>query len=272
MVSVFFNGRLGNNIFQYIFCRVSAVKNNCNFYIPSSVEESNNFYKGISKLLNIKLEDSVSGNLHHWVGNDLFDIDFGKNDGNINRLLGEVNIEDVTDGSFLNGFYQTDSYMIEYETKIKNKWLRFKKNLKDLSKPLLEKYDVDKYCYIHFRGGDYKTIPQFFLPIDYYRESMNHIVSIKNDIKFVIITDDIVEATNFFPEYDVISNQMEIDFYLLSKAKYSIIPNSSFSWWASWLNNDSKIIVAPNRWFNYNKYYGEGFEPPKIKTNKFYYI
>jgi len=272
MVSVYFQGRLGNNIFQYIFCRISAIKKNFEFYITNGVEDSDNFYKEISSRFNIGLENSVIDNPHHWIGDNLFDIDFGKRDKNINKLLGEVNIEEVTDGSFLKGFYQTEEYMLGYEEMIKNDWLPFKKNLKDLSKPLLEKYDVDKYCYIHFRGGDYKTIPQFFLPIDYYRESMNHIVSIKNDIKFVIITDDIVEATNFFPEYDVISNQMEIDFYLLSKAKYSIIPNSSFSWWASWLNNDSKIIVAPNRWFNYNKYYGEGFEPPKIKTNKFYYI
>lgn len=272
MVSVFFNGRLGNNIFQYIFCRVAAVRNNCNFYIPNGLEESNNFYRNISTTLNIKLEDSVDGNLHRWIGDNLFDIDFGKNDGIINRLLGEVNIEDVTDGCFLNGFYQNDSYMIDYEDTIKKEWLPFKENLKELSKLLLEKYDVDKYCYIHFRGGDYKTIPQFFLPIDYYNEAINHITSIKDDTKFVIITDDIIEATNFFPNYDVISNEMEIDFYLLSNAKYSIIPNSSFSWWASWLNNNSEIIVAPNRWFNYNKCYGDGFEPPKIKTNKFYYI
>lgn len=272
MVSVYFQGRLGNNIFQYIFCRISSIKNNCGFYIPNGFDESTNFYQEISSRLNINLEKSVPGNLHYWIGDNLFDIDFGKNDGIVNRIVGDVNIEDVTDGSFLIGFYQTDSYMKDYEVNIKNEWLPFKKNLKYISKPLLEKYDVDKYCYIHFRGGDYKTIPQFFLPIDYYRESINHIMSINNDIKFVIITDDIEEATKFFPEYDVISNKMEIDFYLLSRSKYSIIPNSSFSWWASWLNNNSEIIIAPNRWFNYNKCYGEGFEPHKIKTNKFYYI
>ena len=272
MVSVFFNGRLGNNIFQYIFCRVAAVKNNCNFYIPNGVEESNIFYKNVSKLLDIKLEDSVFGNLHYWVGNDLFDIDFGKNDGKINRLLGEVNIEDVGDGSFLNGFYQTEEYMLVYEDLIKNDWLKFKNTVKKDSTQLLNEYNVEEYCYIHFRGMDYKTIPQFYLPIDYYQNAKEFIKSIKKDIKFVIITDDVDEAKSRFSDCDVINNKMEIDFYLLSNAKYSIIPNSSFSWWASWLNTKSKIIVAPNRWFNYNKHYGDGFEPPKIKTNKFYYL
>lgn len=272
MVSVYFQGRLGNHIFQYIFCRISSIKNNCEFYIPDGLEESGNFYREISLRLNIKLDNSVIGNPHHWIGNNLFDIDFGKKDDNINKLLGEVSIDDVTDGSFLRGFYQTEEYMLGYEEIIKNDWLVFKKSLKELSKPLLDKYDVDKYCYIHFRGGDYKTIPQFFLPVEYYKKCIDYIKDKIPGIKFLVITDDINEANNFFPDFDVISNTSDMDFYLLTQPKYSIIPNSSFSWWASWLNTNREITLAPNKWFNYNKYYGDGFEPPGIRSEKFIYL
>ena len=272
MITTYFNGRLGNSLFQYIFCRISSIKNRCNFYIPNGIEDSNNYYKELSRRLNINLESTVIGNPHYWVGDDLFDIDFGKNDGYVNKVLGDIDIDVVTDGVLLNGFYQTDDYMLGYEEIIINDWLRFREGVKEKSTQLLREYDIDEYCYIHFRGGDYKNIPQFFLPTEYYKKAMDHIISIKGDIKFVIITDDDKEATNFFPNYEIISNEMETDFYLLSKAKYSIIPNSSFSWWASWLNVSSEIIIAPNRWFNYNNHYGEGFEPPRIKTNKFYYI
>lgn len=42
-----------------------------------------------------------------------------------------------------------------------------------------------------------------------------------------------------------------IDFYLMSMCKSHIISNSSFSWWASYLNcRDDKVVIAPKVWFN----------------------
>lgn len=41
------------------------------------------------------------------------------------------------------------------------------------------------------------------------------------------------------------------DFYLMSMCKNNIICNSSFSWWAAYLNqNSDKKIIAPSVWFN----------------------
>jgi hypothetical protein len=40
MISVSLKGRLGNQIFQYAVCRISAHRNNVNFFIPEVGEPS----------------------------------------------------------------------------------------------------------------------------------------------------------------------------------------------------------------------------------------
>jgi hypothetical protein len=54
--------------------------------------------------------------------------------------------------------------------------------------------------------------------------------------------------TVFVEFVSAVSGSMEM--MLMSNCKHNIIANSSFSWWAAWLNqNNEKMVVAPKRWF-----------------------
>ena len=50
------------------------------------------------------------------------------------------------------------------------------------------------------------------------------------------------------------NNDMMTDFACLSLFRHVIMSNSSYSWWATWLNpssydTGSRVICCPDRWF-----------------------
>ncbi|HMP32324.1 MAG TPA: alpha-1,2-fucosyltransferase, partial [Saprospiraceae bacterium] len=69
---------------------------------------------------------------------------------------------------------------------------------------------------------------------------------------FFVFTDDVphVYRTLGKLNYEIIeTGNSVLDFALLSSCKHQIIANSTFSWWASFLNpNPSKIVVGPAKW------------------------
>lgn len=242
------NIALGNHMFQYAICRLVAKKNNYNFYIP------------------------YSGHLKDCFPN----IDLGVKDGAIKYEYHEDNLVQVynpnifnlPDFTHINGYLQTEKYFQGFENDVKS-WFSF--DMDGETKSVMDKYPVDNFCYIHIRGGDNKLgTNNWLLPKEYYLRAIEKIKKIKKDIKFVIITDDIELSTEYFPDIDVLSNSVMVDFKSIYYSKYSIISNSSYSWWAAWLS-EKKLVIAPNNWLNYNMP-EKGFYPVDIKTDKFTYI
>lgn len=94
-----------------------------------------------------------------------------------------------------------------------------------------------------------KSFP--FLGIEYYREAFKLFPT--NTI-FVVFSDRINWCKKHFAVFDrpfvfIDGNDGIQDMYLMSLMKHMITANSSFSWWAAYLNqNPGKIIVAPQYW------------------------
>jgi hypothetical protein len=75
-----------------------------------------------------------------------------------------------------------------------------------------------------------------------------------NSDKKFIISDNINLSKEIFKNYDdvvFVDDSMENCFTLMSLCNYNVIGNSTFSWWASYLNlNEDTITVAPKKeWF-----------------------
>jgi len=114
---------------------------------------------------------------------------------------------------------------------------------------------------IHIRRGDYVSIKKIqekhgLLPISYYENAMNIIIEKYADTTFFVFSDDIEWAKqNLSQKYPLVfvSNPAIQDYeelILMSVCKHNIIANSTFSWWAAYLNNNpGKIVISPRNWF-----------------------
>jgi len=75
-------------------------------------------------------------------------------------------------------------------------------------------------------------------------------------LKFIIFSDDPEWSKNYMKTQFSKLNQIfpiekdYIELYLMSCCNHQIISNSTFSWWAAYLNTfNEKIVCAPRNWF-----------------------
>ena len=112
---------------------------------------------------------------------------------------------------------------------------------------------------IHVRRGDYVTNEEAFsyhgVPADqFYIDAYERYKCIFKDAEFTVFSDDIEYCKELFrdreiKEYVAPSKINDLhDFVFLSKFRYYIISNSSFSYIAAHLNIKPELIIAPKNW------------------------
>jgi hypothetical protein len=112
----------------------------------------------------------------------------------------------------------------------------------------------DTFTSIHIRRSDYIGNDAYHTNIqtDYYYDIIDSIADINN---IIIFSDDIDWCRaniNFSEKSNILfsSNAPYVDLCAMSMCRINIIANSSFSWWAAWLNsNKDKKVFAPTNWF-----------------------
>ncbi len=164
--------------------------------------------------------------------------------------------------SYYDGYWQDYRYYINYRKEIQEE-LVFRTALSRKNQELITKIREKNSVSIHVRRGDYNSNVKFggLCPIDYYERA---ILSVKDligkDASFFVFSNDATWCKeNILPiigpgfDTEFVSWNIGEDSYndmrLMSCCDVNILANSSFSWWAAFLNhNDNPIVIAPKIW------------------------
>ncbi len=158
------------------------------------------------------------------------------------------------DNIYIEGYWNNEKYFEGVKDQIRELY-KFNSDLNDSDKSNLQKISSSQSVSVHVRRGDYRKYPETF-PMctqDYYKKAINILSKEFIRLKCFVFSDDIPwckEELSFLPQVEFIENQNKKQAYkdmmLMSRCKHNIIANSTFSWWAAWLNNNpEKIVIYP---------------------------
>ena len=278
------NGGLGNQMFQFAFYKALQHSNNNEVFIDLSAYQGKQFQDGINLLHNgFELPELFSITYHEAPLNDVKKLStqptnllnrvlrkyFTKKSHFIDKNFGfneELISKTLPSNIYLEGYWQTEKYF----SHIKDEILRdfsFKTPLSKKNLEVLEEAGTETAS-IHIRRGDYlKTQTLNVCSKDYYLNAIKLLFSKVNPKSILVFSDDIPWCKSDLKLEDYITSVLKLndvkifyvdwntgkdsyqDMQLMSKCKYHIIANSSFSWWGAYLDtNPEKIVIAPSIW------------------------
>lgn len=258
-------GGLGNQLFQIFATIAYAMDQNCQFifeytnYLHSGTKRSTFWDSFLLPLQKYTTKNSDHSLIQPYLLQ--FPV-YNEPDFHYNELPRSNNIEYLS----LKGYFQSYKYFISHWDEIRNLIL-----LDTKQKEIKKKYEsVFKSYYnisMHFRMGDYKSITDShpIMKDEYYDKSIETITTYNNDKNIQIVyfyekndeTDvkliiDSLEKkyTNItFTSVDHSIPDWE-QLLLMSCCHSNIIANSTFSWWAAYMNIEKeKVVCYPNNWF-----------------------
>lgn len=182
--------------------------------------------------------------------------------------------------AYICGYFQTDKYFDDIKMKIIDAY-SFKDEVKTEGEKILKDSMGEAYTSfdsimknaigIHIRRGDYLLNEGNYGNIcteEYYDKAVKYFtdndeISIDNKPVFLCFSNDAEWTSEWISKYAIkgveiynVTGTTEdngyIDMFLMSRCAHNIIANSSFSWWAAYLNqNSNKKVIAPSKWTNH---------------------
>ena len=149
----------------------------------------------------------------------------------------------------LTGYFQSPKHFDH----IKESIVKLFSPSEDTNFYIAEKYgNLDDFVSLHVRRGDYTKLSEHHhnLDIKYYLNAIDYF----QGHNFMVFSDDIEwckKHFDFSPSSVFVEGEEDfIDLHIMSKCKHNVIANSTFSWWAAYLNpNPNKTVIYPDKWF-----------------------
>jgi len=241
-----FNGRFGNQLFQYATLYAVSKTVKCDFGVPYQLKSESNYSRFFLPecFPNLSAKDSGVSKVLYTLQEREFNFD--------------ASIFSVPDNTDIHGYFQSEKYFLDYKDQILieytfNDYIQKKAfDIRSLTK--------NQAISIHLRLGDYLNLKDCHpvCSVEYYQAALS---MVPDDLLIYIFSDDLETARKFFNFINrnavfVEGGNKYVDMCLMSLCDYHIIANSSFSWWGAWLGNSIKTI-APAKWF------GDSLNVPK---------
>ena len=259
MIGIKVDGRLGNQLFQYVFALAASKKLKTRFFIDQTLI---NFYP--AKYFILPNYFRYTNSFYFWFFQNRLKTKYKVlSERNIN-LQSIFNLNDkelpLQNNCYYTGYYQSILYFENELNYLKNN-IKIKSKFTKIFNNKFNNLNVNTYIAVHVRRTDYLKIDidgvtnDLSLPKEYFINALSEIRNIKN-YHIVFVSDDIrwcKENFSFSTPVHYINGSEIDDFQILMNANKLIISNSTFSWWGAFLNKKSNQFIAPKYWMGYNK-------------------
>jgi len=169
------------------------------------------------------------------------------------------------EGAIYDGWWQSPKYFAGVEELVRHDF-RFSREIIPVSRELLTRIESSNAICLNVRRTDFLKVDTLnATDKEYFLRGADYLGRKLSEPRFFVFSDDVawcrenikLDHPTEFVDHEHKGFKFGNYMQLMTQCKHYLIPNSSFAWWAAWLNTGTdKMVVAPENWFT----------DPKINT------
>lgn len=153
---------------------------------------------------------------------------------------------------YLSGFWQNYRYFHHYKNDLKKEFSINMAHISNECRQVSQEVNASNSLAIHIRRGDYLQCDNWILEDVFFVKALEKAYKlIPGQIDLYVFCEDVEYAKSLFKKqkYTLVTEAFHLndveEFYVMSRCRHHIISNSTYSWWAAYLGEDSGVTIAP---------------------------